>query len=459
MRGLASVRGRTTAGAVVVVGLALLVGSIGLLGLLRRSLVSDLDEITEIRAFDIAALASQGDLPPVLATFGDEPAFVQVLDRARRVVSSTDNVTGRPPLANFTTGGVHGRSTTVAGLALDGVRQDFRVRGLRAPSPQGDLVIYAGLSLEPVDQTTARVRGILFTGLPPLIVLVALTAWATTGRALRPVEAIRAEVAEMSERDLDRRVPVPGADDEVARLARTMNGLLDRLETAVATQRRFVADASHELQSPLASARTDLEVALAHPGVTDWAVTGADLLEENRRMERLVQDLLYLARADEGARRPPPTPVDLDDVVLAEAARLRGYRRIQVDTSRVGPAAVLGRREELTRAVRNLLDNAERYAASTVWVELSEEDEGGWATLVVSDDGPGIPPEHREVVFTRFTRLDEARDRAGGGAGLGLAIVREIVTAHAGTVVVAGHDGAQAQNAGARLVVRLPARP
>jgi signal transduction histidine kinase len=263
----------------------------------------------------------------------------------------------------------------------------------------------------------------------------------------------------MSERHLDRRVPVPGADDEVARLARTMNGLLDRLETAVATQRRFVADASHELQSPLASARTDLEVALAHPEATDWTITGADLLEENRRMERLVQDLLYLARADESAHRPLPTPVDLDDVVLAEAARLRGYRRIQVDTSRVAPAAVLGRREELTRAVRNLLDNAERYAASTVHVELSEEDEGGWATLVVSDDGPGIPPEHREVVFTRFTRLDEARDRAGGGAGLGLAIVREIVTAHGGTVVVADHDGRQVPNPGARLVVRLPARP
>ncbi len=453
-RALGSVRSRTTVGAVLVVGAAVLVGSLGLLGLLRRSLVDDLDEITEIRAFDIAALATSGDLPPVLATFGDEPAFVQVVGAGGRVVSSTDNVRERPPLVTFEPQGIHGRSVTVSGLRLDRHAGRFRVRGLRSPSPEGELLVYAALSLEPVDQTTAKVKIILWTGLPPLILLVGLTAWAATGRALRPVEAIRAEVAEMSERQLDRRVPVPGVDDEVARLARTMNALLDRLETAVATQRRFVADASHELQSPLASARTDLEVALAHPEATDWVLTGVDLLEENRRMERLVQDLLYLARADESARRPTPTPVDLDDVVLAEAARLRGYGRIQVDTSGVAPAAVLGRREELTRAVRNLLDNAERYAATTVRVELAEADDGSWATLVVADDGPGIPPEHREVVFTRFTRLDEARDRAGGGAGLGLAIVREIVAAHGGTVVVG-----DATDPGARLVLRLPGRP
>ncbi|HEY3240328.1 MAG TPA: hypothetical protein VGL92_12225, partial [Acidimicrobiia bacterium] len=165
MRRLASVRGRTTAGAFVVVGLALLVGSLGLLGLLRRSLVNDLDEITEIRAFDIAALASQGNLPPELATFGDEPAFVQVVDGDGRVVSSTANVTGRPPLVRFAPLGIHGVSITVDGLALDRQEESFRVRGLRSPSPRGGLVVYAGLSLEPIDQTTTRVRGILLTGL------------------------------------------------------------------------------------------------------------------------------------------------------------------------------------------------------------------------------------------------------------------------------------------------------
>ncbi|MGH9002784.1 MAG: ATP-binding protein [Acidimicrobiia bacterium] len=450
-RAAASVRGRTTLGATLIVGLALLVGGIGLVIVLQRSLIADLDEIVEIRAFDVAALIAQGDLPPVLATFGDEPSFVQVLDGRGRVVASTASVTGRPPLTTFEPRGAHGSSRTLEGL--EPYRSGLRVRGLRAPSAGGDLVVYAGVALLPIEESTAKVRGLLAGGLPPLVLLVALTTWVATGRALRPVEAIRAEVAEMSERDLHRRVPVPGARDEVGRLARTMNGLLDRLEKAVATQRRFVADASHELQSPLASARTDLEVALAHPEVTDWQATGADLLEENRRMERLVQDLLYLARTDEAAHRAPPTPVDLDDVVLAEATRLRGYGRIRVDTSRVAPAAVLGRREELTRAVRNLLDNAERYACSVVSVELFEEEAKETVTLVIADDGPGIPPEHREPVFSRFTRLDEARNRDGGGAGLGLAIVREIVTGHGGTVVVDDRPG------GARMVVQLPARP
>ncbi len=451
-RALASVRGRTTAAATLVVGVALLVGVLGMLSLLKSSLVADIDEIAEIRAFDIAALLEQGTLPPELATFGDEPAFVQVLDPAGRVIASTANVVGKPPLARFPTAGLHGASHTLGGLPVDD--GEFRVWGLEAPGPGGAHRVYAGVSLLPVHETTARVRSFVLRGLPLLVVLVAATAWVTTGRALRPVEAIRAEVAEMSERALDRRVPVPSSGDEVARLARTMNALLDRLETAVAQQRRFVGDASHELQSPLASVRTELEVALAHPEVTDWAVTGADLLEDNRRMESLVKDLLYLARADEGAApRAQPTPVDLDDVVLAEATRLRGYRRIRVDTSKVSPAAVLGRREDLTRTVRNLLDNAERYAASAVGIELSEDDGSRWATLVVTDDGPGIPPEDRERVFERFARLDEARTRHGGGAGLGLAIVREIVTAHGGTVV-AGGDGS-----GARLVVRLPVLP
>jgi signal transduction histidine kinase len=370
------------------------------------------------------------------------------VDAQGRVVAASGNIQGKPRLATFPPRGREGSSRTEKGFG--GGHEEFRVRAVRATSPQmGDLIVYAAVSLEPAEEITRTVRHILLIGLPPLVALVAFTTWMVVGRALRPVEAIRAQVADVSERALDRRVPVPPAEDEVARLARTMNAMLDRLQGAVAKQRRFVANASHELQSPLASLRTDLEVALAHPRATDWATTAADLLEENRRMERLVQDLLFLARADEDASRPPPTLVDLEDVVLAEAARLRSYQRIRVDTSRVAPAAVLGWREDLTRAVRNLLDNAERHAEATVTLELA--DDAGWATLVVADDGPGIPTAHRELVFERFARLDEDRSRARGGTGLGLAIVREIVTAHRGTVSVDGSEGS-----GARLVLRIP---
>jgi signal transduction histidine kinase len=270
------------------------------------------------------------------------------------------------------------------------------------------------------------------------------------GRTLRPVDAIRAEVADISERSLDRRVPVPRTDDEISRLAATMNTMLDRLHTAAERQRRFVADASHELQTPLASVRTDLEVALAHPANTDWQDTAVDLLTANRRMERLVRDLLFLARSDERTARPPARPVDLDDIVLSEAVRMRAAGHVHFDTSAVSAAAVNGRRDELTRAVRNLLDNAGRYARSLVTVALASDD--GRVTLVVQDDGPGVPPGDRERVFRRFTRLDDDRSRETGGTGLGLAIAMEIIDAHGGAINVEDAAG------GARFVIRLPAR-
>jgi signal transduction histidine kinase len=198
--------------------------------------------------------------------------------------------------------------------------------------------------------------------------------------------------------------------------------------------------------------RTDLEVALAHPESTDLQETVTDVLAANRRMARLVADLLFLARTDEArtdeiAARPAPIPVDLDDVVLSEAARIRGNGRLRVDTRGVSAAAVAGRPEDLTRVVRNLLDNAERYASSLVTVGLHSDD--GHATLVVQDDGLGIPAADRERIFERFTRLDSARSRSGG-TGLGLAIAKEIVDAHGGSVAVADSPR------GARLVVRLP---
>jgi signal transduction histidine kinase len=226
-----------------------------------------------------------------------------------------------------------------------------------------------------------------------------------------------------------------------------MNGMLDRLESASSRQRRFVADASHELQSPLASARAQLEVGLAQAGETDWPGTATDVLEEHERMGRLVRDLLFLAHADEGGPAAPRGPVDLDDIVLSEVARLRSRERVAFDISRVSAGRVRGNHDELTRTVRNLLENAERHAAGSVWVELRG---GSEVELVVADDGPGIPPGDRERIFERFTRLDDARAREGGGTGLGLAIAKEVVEAHGGSIAVVESA------VGARVAVRLP---
>jgi signal transduction histidine kinase len=238
--------------------------------------------------------------------------------------------------------------------------------------------------------------------------------------------------------------------DEIGRLARTMNDMLDRLQSSAERQRRFIGDASHELQGPLATVRTELEVALAHPEKANWPAAAADLLEENERMTRLVQDLLFLARADEGsAAARPMARVDLDDVVLAEVERARAHARVPIDLSKVSGAEVRGNADDLGRVVRNLLDNAERYARTTVTVSLVTV--GAVVELVVADDGPGVPDTDRDRIFERFRRLDEARSRNTGGSGLGLAIAREAVTAHGGDISV------EAGRPGARFVVRLPA--
>ena len=278
--------------------------------------------------------------------------------------------------------------------------------------------------------------------------LVGLVSWRIVGRALRPVDDLSREVADIGARDLARRVPESAGADEIAHLARTMNAMLDRLQSSTERQRRFVADASHELQSPLASSRADLDVALAHPGATDWAATATALVADNERMTRLVQDLLFLARADDGSAQVARGPVDLDDVVLAEVARLRSRTSLTLDASRVSPVEVRASSDQLARVVNNLLENAVRYGRERITVELAAG--GDDARLVIADDGPGVPPEDRERIFERFARLDSSRSRDTGGAGLGLAIAREIVEAHGGTLTL------EPSEIGACFVVRLP---
>jgi signal transduction histidine kinase len=227
-----------------------------------------------------------------------------------------------------------------------------------------------------------------------------------------------------------------------------MNGMLDRLESYATAQHRFVADASHELRSPLAALQATLEVAMAHPSTAPWPAVAAEALDESRRLQRLVEDLLVLARVDENSAAEGQDEVDLDELVLLDVRRRRPAP-LTIDLRKVSAGRVLGDRDQLARVVHNLVDNAQHHAASRVALELSTGSEN--VLLVVADDGPGIPPEERQRIFERFARLDEARSQDAGGTGLGLAIAKEIVLAHRGTISIPDSPG------GARFEIRLPA--
>jgi signal transduction histidine kinase len=317
-------------------------------------------------------------------------------------------------------------------------------------TPDGEVTVTA---TAPVDREVARsveaVERALAVGLPLLVGLVTLVAWWTAGRALRPVERIRAEADAIGAATLHRRVPEPGSGDEVHRLSRTMNAMLDRLEGAVTRQRQFVADASHELRNPVAAMRIDLEAALCEGDRADWPEVARTVLAGEARVEGLLGDLLVLAAEDEGAALLPRTDVDLRQLAVAEATRRRDRGVPVSSTAEAERVLVAGSRSQLERALANLVDNAERHAASQVCVGVTAE--AGRAELWVDDDGPGIAPADRERVFERFTRLDDSRARDQGGTGLGLAVVRSIVARHRGSVWV--EDSALG---GARFVVALP---
>jgi len=452
VRPLSTVRARTALGASLALGIALLLSASTAGALLRRSLIRSLDEVAEVRAADVAALASAGELPEGLSSQDGE--IIQVVAGDGRVLAASlhDAVahplaTVRPPPGRFHTETVERLG---GGVGTDDEYRLLALRGTGTDPP----VVYVASGLDAVDHNVAVLSRLVFLGLPALLALVALSAWLAVGRALRPVEAIRGEVADISARDLDRRVPQSGAGDEVDRLAQTMNAMLDRLEASAERQRRFVADSSEELVAPLAATRDQLEAGLAAAPEGGWPATGAELLRQHRRMERLVRDLLYLARVDARAPRAPLAPVDLDDVVLSEVTRLRGTGPIRFETAAVSAAPIEGRPEDLRRAVRNLLEHAERHARSTVRVGLWTGDDGA-ITLVVEDDGSEQLPAETDLVFERFTRLP-APERSGTGetgSGLALAIVRDIALAHRGRVTV------EAARPGSRFILELPADP
>jgi signal transduction histidine kinase len=415
---VADVRLRTTAVAVLVVAVALLAGAFTLVALVGASLRDGVEAGAEQRAEALAAQIETTGLPAEEpADDDDEPG-----DLVWQVTRDGAVVRGAP----LPTEGYVVVTDDAAGY---------------------DIAVAA--SLEEVGDSRAALVTPLLIGLPLVLLLVGGTTWVVAARALAPVERIRREVEEITGDRLDRRVPEPRSRDEIHRLAETMNRMLARLEDSRTRQQQFVADASHELRSPLASIRQAAEVTRSHPGALPEGELAEAVLEESARMQRLVEQLLLLTRADGGVGTPVHHDVDLDDLALAEARRV-ARSGLAVETSGVGAGRVRGDATSLAQVVRNLVDNAARHADTAVAVTVRET--GDAVELLVEDDGDGIPEEHRQRVFERFVRLDEARARDAGGSGLGLAIVKEIVTAHGGTVSVSS-----ATLGGARFLVRFPA--
>lgn len=318
------------------------------------------------------------------------------------------------------------------------------ITAFRVYRPEGPWEIYVAADTVPwyID---SEVAAQLAVGSLLLIGLTAAGTYRIVAKTLAPVEAIRAELAEIKASDLGRRVPVPGTRDEIRKLAETVNQTLDRLEQTVQLQRRFASDASHDLRSPLTAMRAQVEDALLHPEETDWIAMSHAQLESLNRLEALVSDLLTLAKLDAGAVGKHER-LDLSALVSSELDRRP--RRVRVDRRLKSGVYVNGDRLRLARLLTNLMDNAERHANERITVTVTAED--GRAILEVLDDGTGIPPDQREFVFQRFTRLDAARSKDAGGTGLGLPIAREVAQQHGGTLTVEDSD------VGARLVARLP---
>ena len=436
-----SVRGRTTLLVTLLFAVALVVSGLALLGVVRRTMIDNIDTSLALRAADLGALTASGVAPRDITIPDDGTSFAQIILNGD-VIASSSNVRGQPPVDTLTD------SSQITVRQTSGEEETFRILVTEQNSPAGPVTIAVGTTLADMERTTRVTAWTLTFSGAILAALAGAATWAVVRRSLRPVDAMRAEVAEISVGGLDRRVSQPATDDEIRLLADTMNDMLGRLESGTRAQQEFVSAASHELRTPIAVIRHVLEVARTsdHP---NWLHVADSVLEEDARMERLVDDLLLIARTGSRAASTDHwRAIDLDDIVFEEARRVPSSKHL--DLANVSAGQVHGDPDLLRRIVRNLLDNALRHAASTVAVELDSAD--GRVVVAVDDDGPGIAPDDRERIFERFVRLDESRTRSDGGFGLGLAIVAGLVASLGGDVWVETSPGL----GGARFVVSLP---
>ncbi len=446
-----SLRARLTLIATALFSFAVVTGAVLVLVLQRYALLRVLDNSAERTAVDIAQQFVDGkDLTTVYPTTGGVTA-VQVVDDTGTVVAASPGADRVFPLldANQVIEARKGRRYVV-----DSATSGARLRVLGQPAGPQRTVLVA-TDLKSVDDSLRLLGRAALIGGPLAVLLMGFATYTVVAFTLRPVAALRHGAADITAAGLsDQRLPVPSAQDEIHRLAVTLNAMLDRIDSATSRQRTFVGDAAHELRSPLASLRVQLEVARRMGPAQDWPDLVDDVLVDVDRLDRLVDDLLALARLDEsggGLRRTEA--VDLRSLLRTVVAGY-AHARVPVTLAPGGTAVVTGDPDGLRRVVINLVDNAVRYARTGVRVALQAgvQADRPTVTLTVTDDGPGIPPAERERVFDRFYRTEAARSREAGGTGLGLPIVRDLVRAHGGTVrLVAGP-----KDRGLEAVVVLP---
>jgi len=454
-------RARVTLIAALGLLVALVAGDLLLFNTLRVSLTRSVDDTARSGATEVAALIDANRLPdPVPVAAGT--ITIQVLGPSGRVINvsaDADRLVPMVPPAQAAALANDDSAILVPGAPFD-MPSLLRVAVVRADG--GELVIAATPYSSAADSLQVVAHGLIF-GTPVLFIVFVGATWLAVGSTLRPIDRIRRGAARVTGAGVPADLPVPEARDEVRSLALTLNDMLSRLTSAQQRQRSLVSDTAHELRSPIAAIRTQLEVALDHPAGQDWPSTARDVLADTLRLSRLTEDLLLLARldeqADQGDMRRHGEPVDVGELACSVVAR---YADSPVPVTVAHPeidatAQVAGNRDRLDRMLVNLIDNAVRYAKSSVTVSVGGS--GPWVELAVTDDGPGIPEHDRERAFDRFARLDDARTRCdddAGGAGLGLAIVRATAQSHAGTAhLESSSDGAS----GLRAIVRLPAAP
>lgn len=445
-RGLRPRLAAVTAIAVIV---PLLVGVFVLATLLQRSLTGSLMSRVDQQADAIAAIVAQDGVRPAALTDTetDPPMKAVIIDDSGKILLSS-RVSQLLPLSDRRP---HGTERIVQNARHWWRPGDVDTplivsRGVRAPSGQ-HVIVQVAASQQPQHEAISTDAKYLLLGTPILTALAAALAWWVAGRALAPVDRMRAEVDAIESGHLDARVVVPEQKDEISALAVTLNRMLNRLESSQARQQRFVADASHELRSPLATLQAATDLAALDPA-GEWPVVAPTVRIELQRMGALIDDLLLLARLDERRTSTPARAIDLDDIAQAEVGRWRSEQRVTV---RYAGSPTRARAPESTvqRIARNLVDNAIRHAAGHVLVTTTTDSKG--ALLTVDDDGPGIDSAERERVFDRFVRLDEGRSRGEGGFGLGLAIVRELARSSGGDVWIE-----DSPLGGARFAVSLP---
>lgn len=443
-----SLRARLMFIGVAGLALGLAIGGLVMVVALSLALQATADNEAQQSADGVAALVKENRVPEPLPVIGD--VRVQVVDAQHRVLFASIDADRMTPVLYPDE---MARARTGEHLYIKGDRIGIRGPVRVVAEPVGTDTVLVARSVSDLAQSVRLLRNILLVAFPLLLVLLAAVAWRVIGLTLRPVEALRTGAEEITGGARPGQLPVPDSHDEIHRLAITLNDMLDRLEAARARQRAFVADAAHELRSPLTNMRTQIEVAQRLGERTEWPAVADDLLLDTQRLSRLVDDLLLLARSDDaGTRALRSVPVELGELVTSLAER---YPSPPVTTTAVAddPLWISGEPEALARAVANLVDNAVRHTRTTVRVETRAD--GPYHLVIVTDDGPGIPVEDRTRVFDRFTRLDDARARDAGGAGLGLAIVRELVRRHGGTVRLSDANPAP----GLRAEIRLPAAP